>query len=155
MAQLCHVKSVLAVLLARGVLNCSQSVWSPWTCRSWEVLPGTYSPRPHSSENYPCTQTLHHNEVDWCPNQNHDQLHLLCLNFFPFPPPPPPLLPPPPPPGQHNYLCAGRNDCIIDKIRRKNCPACRFRKCLQAGMNLEGKRSALHWSFSHTLLTRR
>lgn len=21
--------------------------------------------------------------------------------------------------GQHNYLCAGRNDCIIDKIRRK------------------------------------
>uniref|UniRef100_A0A4W6EW38 Glucocorticoid receptor n=1 Tax=Lates calcarifer TaxID=8187 RepID=A0A4W6EW38_LATCA len=39
--------------------------------------------------------------------------------------------------GQHNYLCAGRNDCIIDKIRRKNCPACRFRKCLQAGMNLE------------------
>lgn len=42
-------------------------------------------------------------------------------------------------PGQHNYLCAGRNDCIIDKIRRKNCPACRYRKCLQAGMNLEGK----------------
>uniref|UniRef100_A0A3Q1G600 Glucocorticoid receptor-like n=1 Tax=Acanthochromis polyacanthus TaxID=80966 RepID=A0A3Q1G600_9TELE len=45
---------------------------------------------------------------------------------------------------QHNYLCAGRNDCIIDKIRRKNCPACRFRKCLQAGMNLEGKQSDCH-----------
>lgn len=43
--------------------------------------------------------------------------------------------------GQHNYLCAGRNDCIIDKIRRKNCPACRFRKCLMAGMNLEGEHS--------------
>lgn len=41
--------------------------------------------------------------------------------------------------GQHNYLCAGRNDCIIDKIRRKNCPACRLQKCLQAGMNLGGK----------------
>uniref|UniRef100_A0A3B4B584 Uncharacterized protein n=1 Tax=Periophthalmus magnuspinnatus TaxID=409849 RepID=A0A3B4B584_9GOBI len=41
--------------------------------------------------------------------------------------------------GQHNYLCAGRNDCIIDKIRRKNCPACRVRKCLQAGMNLGGE----------------
>ncbi|XP_069349255.1 mineralocorticoid receptor isoform X2 [Eulemur rufifrons] len=40
--------------------------------------------------------------------------------------------------GQHNYLCAGRNDCIIDKIRRKNCPACRLQKCLQAGMNLGG-----------------
>lgn len=43
--------------------------------------------------------------------------------------------------GQHNYLCAGRNDCIIDKIRRKNCPACRFRKCLQAGMNLEARKT--------------
>ncbi|KAF6306804.1 nuclear receptor subfamily 3 group C member 2 [Rhinolophus ferrumequinum] len=42
--------------------------------------------------------------------------------------------------GQHNYLCAGRNDCIIDKIRRKNCPACRLQKCLQAGMNLGGRR---------------
>lgn len=41
--------------------------------------------------------------------------------------------------GQHNYLCAGRNDCIIDKIRRKNCPACRLQKCLQAGMNLGGE----------------
>lgn len=41
--------------------------------------------------------------------------------------------------GQHNYLCAGRNDCIIDKIRRKNCPACRLQKCLQAGMNLGGQ----------------
>nr|XP_057942015.1 glucocorticoid receptor-like isoform X2 [Doryrhamphus excisus] len=43
--------------------------------------------------------------------------------------------------GQHNYLCAGRNDCIIDKIRRKNCPACRFRKCLQAGMNLDARKN--------------
>ncbi|XP_045885719.1 glucocorticoid receptor [Micropterus dolomieu] len=43
--------------------------------------------------------------------------------------------------GQHNYLCAGRNDCIIDKIRRKNCPACRFRKCLMAGMNLEARKT--------------
>ncbi len=48
-------------------------------------------------------------------------------------------------PGQHNYLCAGRNDCIIDKIRRKNCPACRFRKCLQAGMNLEGEDVLIDW----------
>ncbi|XP_007902220.1 mineralocorticoid receptor [Callorhinchus milii] len=43
--------------------------------------------------------------------------------------------------GQQNYLCAGRNDCIIDKIRRKNCPACRLRKCLKAGMNLGARKS--------------
>ncbi|XP_061420049.1 mineralocorticoid receptor-like [Lethenteron reissneri] len=43
--------------------------------------------------------------------------------------------------GQNNYLCAGRNDCIIDKIRRKNCPACRLRKCCQAGMVLGAHRS--------------
>ncbi|KAJ8410884.1 hypothetical protein AAFF_G00188410 [Aldrovandia affinis] len=42
--------------------------------------------------------------------------------------------------GRHNYLCAGRNDCIVDKIRRKNCQACRLRKCHQAGMVLGGQK---------------
>ncbi|XP_072923558.1 glucocorticoid receptor-like [Hemitrygon akajei] len=52
--------------------------------------------------------------------------------------------------GQHNYLCAGRNDCIIDKIRRKNCPACRFRKCLQAGMNLDARKMKRKVKAPHT-----
>uniref|UniRef100_UPI00358EB068 progesterone receptor-like isoform X1 n=2 Tax=Myxine glutinosa TaxID=7769 RepID=UPI00358EB068 len=43
--------------------------------------------------------------------------------------------------GHNNYLCAGRNDCIIDKMRRKNCPACRLRKCCHAGMVLGAHRS--------------
>ncbi|XP_068507323.1 progesterone receptor [Syngnathus scovelli] len=42
--------------------------------------------------------------------------------------------------GHHSYLCAGRNDCIVDKLRRKNCPACRLRKCYQAGMMLGGRK---------------
>uniref|UniRef100_H3C2L5 Progesterone receptor n=1 Tax=Tetraodon nigroviridis TaxID=99883 RepID=H3C2L5_TETNG len=42
--------------------------------------------------------------------------------------------------SHHSYLCAGRNDCIVDKIRRKNCPACRLRKCYQAGMMLGGRK---------------
>ncbi|XP_075448559.1 progesterone receptor isoform X4 [Ascaphus truei] len=53
--------------------------------------------------------------------------------------------------GQHNYLCAGRNDCIVDKIRRKNCPSCRLRKCCQAGMVLGGFRT-LHIDDQITLL---
>ncbi|XP_069825707.1 progesterone receptor isoform X2 [Dendropsophus ebraccatus] len=53
--------------------------------------------------------------------------------------------------GQHNYLCAGRNDCIVDKIRRKNCPSCRLRKCCQAGMILGGFRN-LHIDDQITLL---
>ncbi|XP_059766011.1 androgen receptor isoform X2 [Balaenoptera ricei] len=38
--------------------------------------------------------------------------------------------------GKQKYLCASRNDCTIDKFRRKNCPSCRLRKCYEAGMTL-------------------
>uniref|UniRef100_A0A2K6H0U3 Androgen receptor n=1 Tax=Propithecus coquereli TaxID=379532 RepID=A0A2K6H0U3_PROCO len=33
--------------------------------------------------------------------------------------------------GKQKYLCASRNDCTIDKFRRKNCPSCRLRKCYE------------------------
>ncbi|XP_062998141.1 androgen receptor-like [Elgaria multicarinata webbii] len=42
--------------------------------------------------------------------------------------------------GKQNYLCAGQNDCTIDKLRRKNCASCRLRKCYEAGMTFGGRK---------------
>uniref|UniRef100_A0A3P9HR03 Estrogen-related receptor delta n=1 Tax=Oryzias latipes TaxID=8090 RepID=A0A3P9HR03_ORYLA len=40
--------------------------------------------------------------------------------------------------GNIEYSCPVMNDCEITKRRRKACQACRFQKCLQAGMMREG-----------------
>lgn len=37
------------------------------------------------------------------------------------------------------YTCVADRNCHIDKSQRKRCPYCRFQKCLQVGMKLEGK----------------
>ncbi|XP_061155167.1 androgen receptor-like [Syngnathus typhle] len=42
--------------------------------------------------------------------------------------------------GKQNYLCASKNDCTIDKLRRKNCPSCRLRRCFEAGMILGARK---------------
>ncbi|XP_057676643.1 progesterone receptor-like isoform X2 [Corythoichthys intestinalis] len=42
--------------------------------------------------------------------------------------------------GKQKYLCASKNDCTIDKLRRKNCPSCRLMKCFQAGMTLGARK---------------
>uniref|UniRef100_A0A8C9XJA1 Uncharacterized protein n=1 Tax=Sander lucioperca TaxID=283035 RepID=A0A8C9XJA1_SANLU len=42
--------------------------------------------------------------------------------------------------GNIEYSCPLKNDCEITKRRRKACQACRFQKCLQAGMMREGVR---------------
>uniref|UniRef100_A0A8C4XU98 Androgen receptor n=1 Tax=Falco tinnunculus TaxID=100819 RepID=A0A8C4XU98_FALTI len=49
--------------------------------------------------------------------------------------------------GKQKYLCASRNDCTIDKFRRKNCPSCRLRKCYEAGMTLGGVLSGPYCSY--------
>ncbi|KAF0038186.1 hypothetical protein F2P81_008670 [Scophthalmus maximus] len=42
--------------------------------------------------------------------------------------------------GKQKYLCASKNDCTIDKLRRKNCPSCRLRRCFEAGMTLGARK---------------
>jgi hypothetical protein len=37
------------------------------------------------------------------------------------------------------YTCVADRNCHIDKTQRKRCPYCRFQKCLEVGMKLEGK----------------
>ncbi|PSN47987.1 hypothetical protein C0J52_09990 [Blattella germanica] len=36
------------------------------------------------------------------------------------------------------YTCVAERSCHIDKTQRKRCPYCRFQKCLDVGMKLEG-----------------
>ncbi|CAF3170192.1 unnamed protein product, partial [Rotaria sp. Silwood2] len=40
---------------------------------------------------------------------------------------------------QH-YKCSEKNNCEVNAITRNMCRACRFRKCLTAGMSIEGSR---------------
>ncbi|KAJ8351328.1 hypothetical protein SKAU_G00228040 [Synaphobranchus kaupii] len=42
--------------------------------------------------------------------------------------------------GKQRYLCASINDCTIDKLRRKNCPSCRLKRCFAAGMTLGARK---------------
>nr|WEQ89986.1 androgen receptor alpha [Apteronotus albifrons] len=42
--------------------------------------------------------------------------------------------------GKQKFLCAGRNDCTIDKLRRRNCPSCRLTRCFESGMSLRARK---------------
>lgn len=41
------------------------------------------------------------------------------------------------------YTCVAERSCHIDKTQRKRCPYCRFQKCLEVGMKLEGEFTCL------------
>ena len=45
------------------------------------------------------------------------------------------------------YTCVADRSCVIDKTQRKRCPFCRFQKCLDVGMKLEGKSRKLFHFF--------
>ncbi|XP_076878774.1 progesterone receptor-like [Brachyhypopomus gauderio] len=42
--------------------------------------------------------------------------------------------------GKHKFLCAARNNCTIDKLRRRNCPSCRLKRCIESGMSLRARK---------------
>ncbi|PIK58754.1 estrogen receptor-like receptor [Apostichopus japonicus] len=44
------------------------------------------------------------------------------------------------PSGNLKYLCHAKNRCEVTKKRRKACPGCRFKKCMDMGMMLDGVR---------------
>jgi len=43
------------------------------------------------------------------------------------------------------YTCVADRSCHIDKTQRKRCPFCRFQKCLEVGMKLEGRHQSFYF----------
>ncbi|VDN53057.1 unnamed protein product [Dracunculus medinensis] len=41
--------------------------------------------------------------------------------------------------NKKSYQCSADQNCAVDKSCRKRCPHCRFQKCIQRGMKVEGK----------------
>ena len=49
------------------------------------------------------------------------------------------------------YTCVADRSCVIDKTQRKRCPYCRFQKCLDVGMKLEGRNQFIIFSIGESL----
>ena len=41
--------------------------------------------------------------------------------------------------NKKTFVCHRQADCEINILNRKKCPACRFSKCINVGMKLEGE----------------
>lgn len=54
--------------------------------------------------------------------------------------------------NRKNYVCLRGAQCPVTVNTRKKCPACRFDKCLQSGMKLEGMLSNIYNSFILSLI---
>ena len=57
--------------------------------------------------------------------------------------------------NRKNYVCLRGAACPVTIATRKKCPACRFDKCLQKGMKLEGiflHFSVIFWVFQFFVL---
>lgn len=51
------------------------------------------------------------------------------------------------------YTCVADRSCHIDKSQRKRCPFCRFQKCLDVGMKLEGESNSQTQTLRQFLLS--
>ncbi|KAI6191489.1 Nuclear receptor domain-containing protein [Aphelenchoides bicaudatus] len=40
--------------------------------------------------------------------------------------------------NKKTYQCSADKNCAVDKTSRKRCPHCRFQKCINRGMKIEG-----------------
>jgi hypothetical protein len=41
--------------------------------------------------------------------------------------------------NKKQYQCSAEQNCIVDKQNRKRCPRCRYMKCINQGMRVEGE----------------
>src|SRR4051794_26431532 len=54
--------------------------------------------------------------------------------------------------NKKRYTCSADGNCLVEKINRKRCPHCRFKKCIDRGMRMEGGGIYHNFPFSFTFI---